>query len=157
MGHAYTVLEVDTTSLTAKLSEAVLEAGEGAVWVLEQRRRTRRISADLQMLLYNLGAHALPLRLLHLPFTRDKLLLEEMQLRAVLLCTRELESTRGASLPHVITGHPRAPPSSGSAAYRLLKALCSDFSPMQMALLAHVRPQPPDPNRQTPIARPQSP
>ena len=72
MGLLYKVTEIDSLECNLTLDRPVERAGVGAVWILEERRRTNYANNDLQRLLYNLGAHNMALQLLRLPFTRDR-------------------------------------------------------------------------------------
>lgn len=81
---------------------------KGVVWLM-QSERNAVINLDVQLLLMNLGAHELALKLLSLPFDAHKVLPPEISVRRVLL-----------------------------AAYRLLTAMTTNCSRMQSALLPHV-------------------
>ena len=74
----------------------------GEVWIM-LATPTRGCNTDMQHLLYNLNAHKAALQLLCIPFNTTEVLPDELQTRAVL-----------------------------RAAYRLLKALCTGFSLMQV-------------------------
>ena len=122
LGRMHTVREADEDERTLVLDVPVAQEGEpnnphpleldrgedAEVWLLEECV-TEGVNADMQLLLFNLGAHVMALKLLELPFTREHVKPQEIELRAVL-----------------------------RAAYRLLKALCSNFSLIQMSLFPHL-------------------
>ena len=93
----------------AQVPPVLRPGGDGVVWVFKECRSAGP-NADMQMLLMNLKAHEPALQLLRLPFDFKEERPEELQLRALL-----------------------------RAAYRLLKAMCTQFSLMQAVLVEHIR------------------
>ena len=93
----------------AQVPPALRPGGDGVLWVFRECRSAGP-NADMQMLLMNLKAHEPALQLLRLPFDFKEERPEELQLRALL-----------------------------RAAYRLLKAMCTQFPLMQAVLVEHIR------------------
>ena len=92
--------------------------GEGEVWIfVEQRCEAGLPNPDMQLLLYNMDAHKVAMKLLQLPLPPP---------RSSAPTTDQAWSTEHGTRQTLL------------AAYRLLRALCSSFKITQLAMMPEV-------------------